>query len=146
MDGGPDRGSVDAVEDTEGLRAGRAVAKGWDAPGVTDKRLEGADDVADVLDAVEDGRAGGAVAAGAFAAARRDWRVVLLETAAVDSLAERGLVGEAAPTLGGRGLELVAAGFGGAAAALPAAGRGCAMTLTTLSRPTKSPCNGVHWK
>jgi len=145
VDGAPDRVSFEAVEETEGFRAVRAAAEGCGAPGVADRRRGGADDVADVLEVVEDGRAGGAVAAGALAAARRDWRVVLLDTPVVESLVERGLVGDAVPLpLGGRGLELVAGAFRGGA--LGAWGRGCAIILMTLSRPTKRPCNGVHWK
>ena len=113
---------------------------------MADRRRGGAEDVADVLEVVEDGRAGGAAAAaGALAAARRDWRVVLLVTPVVESLVERGLVGDVVPLpLGGRGLEVDAGGFRGAA--LGAWGRGWAMILMTLSRPTKRPCNGVHWK
>ena len=145
-DGAVDRVSVDAVEETEGLRAERAVAEVCDAPGVTERRLDGVEEVAEPREAVEDGLTGGAEVVGVFAAERRAWRVVVLEAAAVDSLADRSFVGEAAPpTLGGRALEeLVGAGFEGVG--FDMVGRGCAIILVTLSQPTNRPCSGVHWK
>lgn len=76
VDCAADRVSMEAVDEMEGFREEETVVEGRDAP-ATDTRLGGAEEVAEALEVVEDGREGGReggvgdTAADAFPAAER---------------------------------------------------------------------------